>query len=322
MKGMQSKAGITLVAALAAGAAALAPGLAAAEYPDKPITMLIGFRPGGAVDTTGRLLAASMEKALGQPVVAVTKAGGGGTVMASTLMTAAPDGYTIGMGASAAYTLAPQMNTKLRYKIADFDHIATVSIPQDAIVVPVKSPWITLDDMVRDAKRHNRTLSFASQVSAATLMTMAITKKTGVKFNVVNVKGGALGIQQVLGGHVDLTWSGSGWNQQVDAGTMKALASMGSKRNVNYPNLPTLKELGYDFEFTDTFMLSAPKGLPKPVLARLSAAVKKAMTPEFEKALLSKMKLVADYRGPAETDAYLHKQHDVVAPLVAELKKK
>ena len=264
-----------------------------------------------------------MEKELGQPVVAVTKAGGGGTVMASTLMTAAPDGYTIGMGASAAYTLAPQMNEKLRYGIDDFTHIATVSIPQDAIVVPIKSPWNTLADMVNDAKKNNKTLSFASQVSAATLMTMAITKKTGVKFNVVNVKGGALGIQQVLGGHVDVTWSGSGWNQQVDAGTMKALASMGSKRNADYPNLPTLKELGYDFEFTDTFMLSAPKGLPKPILDRLSAAVKKATSsPEFEKTLHSKMKLIVDYRDPAETVAYLHKQHDVVAPLVQELKKK
>lgn len=320
---MRTKLSTIAIAALAAGTAALLPGLAAAEYPDKPITMLIGFRPGGAVDTTGRLLAAAMEKELGQPVVPVTKDGGGGTVMASTLMNAAPDGYTIGMGASAAYTLAPQMNDKLRYKIDDFTHIATVSIPQDAIVVPIKSPWNTLEDMISDAKKNNKTLSFASQVSAATLMTMAITKKTGVKFNVVNVKGGALGIQQVLGGHVDVTWSGSGWNQQVDAGTMKALASMGSKRNIDYPKLPTLKELGYEFEFTDTFMLSAPKGLPKPILDRLSAAIKKATSsPEFEKALHSKMKLMVDYRNPSDTVAYLHHQHDVVAPLVADLKKK
>jgi tripartite-type tricarboxylate transporter receptor subunit TctC len=319
---MTRKPSIVVIAALAAGAAALLPGLAAAEYPDKPITMLIGFRPGGAVDTTGRLLAQALEKEFGQPVVPVTKDGGGGTVMASTLINSAPDGYTIGMGASAAYTLAPQMNDKLRFRIDDFDHIATVSIPQDAIVVRKDSPWNSLADMIDDAKKNNKTLSFTSQVSAATLMTMAITKKTGVKFNIVNVKGGALGIQQVLGGHVDVTWSGSGWNQQVDAGTMKALASMGSRRNVDYPNLPTLKELGYDFEFTDTFMLSAPKGLPKPVLERLSAAVKKAMTPEFEKALLSRMKLVVDYRDPAATTAYLHRQHDIVAPLVADLKKK
>lgn len=318
---MRTKLSVVLIAALAGGAAALIPGLAAAEFPDKPITMLIGFRPGGAVDTTGRLLAAAMEKELGQPVVGVTKAGGGGTVMASTLMTAAPDGYTIGMGASAAYALTPQMNPKLKFKIGDFDHIATVSIPQDAIVVRTEYPASTLAALLADAKQKNRTLSFASQVSIATLMTMAITNKSGVRFNVVPVKGGAVGIQEVLGGHIDVTWSGSGWHKQVAAGKMKALASMGSKRNAAYPNLPTLKELGYNFEFTDTFMLSAPKGLPKAVLAKLSEAVKKSLTPAFSKNLLSKMRLVVDYRGPAETTAYLQKQHDDMAPLVAELKK-
>jgi len=318
---MRTKLSTVIIAALAAGTAALLPGLAAAEYPEKPITMLIGFRPGGAVDTTGRLLAASMEKALGQPVVGVTKAGGGGTVMATTLKTAAPDGYTIGMGASAAYALAPQLNSKLTFKIDDFDHIATVSIPQDAIVVRTESPWKTLDDMLAEAKAKNRPLSFASQVSIATLMTMAISNKSGVQFNVIPVKGGAVGIQEVLGGHVDVTWSGSGWHQQVAAGKMRALASMGPKRNAGYPNLPTLKELGYNFEFVDTFMLSAPKGLPKEVLAKLSEAVKASLTPEFSKNLISKMRLVTDYRGPAETTAYLHKQHDDVAPLVVELKK-
>lgn len=318
---MRARTSIVAIAALAAGITALMPGLAAAEFPEKPITMLIGFRPGGAVDTTGRLLAASMEKHLGQPVVGVTKAGGGGTVMASTLMTAAPDGYTIGMGASAAYALTPQMNPKLRFKIGDFDHIATVSIPQDAIVVRTESPANTLEQLLADAKKKNQPLSFASQVSIATLMTMAITNKSGVKFNVVPVKGGAVGIQEVLGGHIDVTWSGSGWHQQVAAGKMKALASMGPKRNAGYPDLPTLKELGYKFEFVDTFMLSAPKGLPKEVLAKLSEAVKKSLTPEFSKNLLSKMRLVVDYRGPAETTAYLQKQHDDMAPLVAELKK-
>ena len=106
-----------------------------AEYPDKPITMLIGFRPGGAVDTTARLVAKNLEKILGQPVVGVTKSGGGGTVMASTLINAKADGYTIGMGASAAYTLTPQINTKIKYTIDDFNHLGTLTIPQDGLVV-------------------------------------------------------------------------------------------------------------------------------------------------------------------------------------------
>lgn len=310
---------ITLV--LTSGVTSFISGIAHAAFPDKPITLLIGFRPGGAVDTTGRLLAKNLEKELGQPVVGVTKSGGGGTVMASQLINAAPDGYTIGMGASAAYTLAPQINTKITYKIDDFDHVATVTIPQDAIVVKKDSPWNTLEDMVKDAKSSGKTISIASQVAVVNLLAMSITAKDGVKFKVVPVKGGSRGIQQVLGGHVDVTWSGSGWHKQIAAGTMKALASIGSKRNVDYPNLPTLMELGYNYAFTDTFMLSAPKGLPKDVLKKLGDAVKKSLTPDLTAQLLTKMKLATDYRGPEDTKAFLHKQFNDIKPLVAQLKK-
>ena len=119
-----------LTLSAAALALTLTSGLAtAAGYPEKPITMFIGFRPGGAVDTTGRLIANKMSKILGQPVVAVTKAGGGGTVMATQLLNAPADGYTIGMGASAAYTLTPQINKNIKYKIDDFTHLATLDLP-------------------------------------------------------------------------------------------------------------------------------------------------------------------------------------------------
>ncbi|HZD89253.1 MAG TPA: tripartite tricarboxylate transporter substrate-binding protein, partial [Pseudolabrys sp.] len=122
-----------LTLSVAALAATLTGGIArAADYPSKPITMYIGFRPGGSVDATGRLVAQKMERILGQPVVCITKAGGGGTVMATQLMHAKPDGYTIGMGASAAYTLAPQLNKNITYKIDDFTHLATLTHPSDA----------------------------------------------------------------------------------------------------------------------------------------------------------------------------------------------
>lgn len=311
---------VAAASALLALCLALPLGAARAAYPERPITMLIGFRPGGAVDTTGRLLAARLEKVLGQPIVPVTKAGGGGTVMAATLIHGKPDGYTIGMGASAAYTLAPQLNTKITYKIDDFDHIATVSIPQDAIVVRKDSPWNTLADMVNDAKANGRTVSFASQVAVVNLMADVIHNKSGVNFKIVPGKGGAIGIQQVLGGHVDLAWSASGWHKQVAAGTMKPLASIGRKRNPDYPAIPTLMELGYNYTFTDTFMLSAPKGLPADIKAKLSAAVKEVLTPEFDKELRGKMYLSVDYRDPAETVQYLHDQHDFIAPLVKAMK--
>ncbi len=318
---MMKKPFLALSALVIAGAMTLPASMALAEFPEKPITMLIGFRPGGAVDTTGRLLAANLEKELGQPVIAVQKAGGGGKIMASTLINADPDGYTIGMGASAAYTLAPQLDPKISYRIDDFDHLATVTIPQDALVVRKDSPWNSLEDMVKDAKANGKTLSIASQVAVVNMLALAIEKKDGIKFKVVPVKGGARGIQQVLGGHVDLTWSGSGWHKQVAAGTMKPLVTISAKRMPGYPDLPTMLELGYGYTFVDTFMLSAPKGLPADVKAKLASAVKKALTPELSEQLLGKMKLATDYRNPEDTLKFLHAQYDLVTPMVADMKK-
>lgn len=319
---MRRKPLMTTAAVMLAAAVTLPSTAALAEFPEKPITMLIGFRPGGAVDTTGRLIASSLEKILGQPVVAVTKAGGGGTVMAATLINADPDGYTIGMGASAAYTLAPQINKKISYKIDDFDHLATLTQPQDALVVRKDSPWNSLEDMIKDAKANNKTLSIASQVAVVNMLAMTIMKKDGVRFRIVPVKGGSRGIQQVLGGHVDLTWSGSGWHKQVAAGTMKALVTISEKRLPDYPNLPTMIEKGYNYTFTDTFMLSAPKGLPRAVHDKLAAAIEKSLTPQLSKQLLGKMKLATNYRGSKATTAFLHKQYSDVKPLVAAMKMK
>lgn len=309
---------LTVAAALTAlsGASALAQ-----TFPNKPITMWIGFKPGGSVDTTGRLVAEKLEKILGQPVVAVTKAGGGGTVMATQLLSAKPDGYTIGMGASAAYALTPQLNKEIKYKIDDFQHLATLTQPEDAIVVKADSPWKSLKDMLDDAKKSGKTLSMTTQVAATRLMVMAISEKSGVQFKLVPVNGGAEGLQSVLGGHVDVTWSGAGWSELVRAGKLKPLASMGDKRNQDFPDVPTLDELGYNFAFTDTFMLSAPKGLPADVLKTLSSAIEKAIKdPDVQAALHKNMHLDVAYRDSNETGAFLHKQYDTVTPLIAKLK--
>jgi tripartite-type tricarboxylate transporter receptor subunit TctC len=293
----------------------------AAGFPEKPITMLIGFNPGGAVDNTRRIIADKMSKILGQPVVAVTKSGGGGTVMAAQLINARADGYTIGMGASAAYTLTPQINKDIKYKIDDFTHLATLTYPSDAIVVKADGPWKTLDDMIQSAKKAGKPISFATQVSASRLMVMAISDKSGVQFKQIPVKGGAIGIQDVLGGHIDATWSGSGWTEQVRAGKLRALATMSAERMKDYPDIPTLLELGYNFSFVDTFMLSAPKGVPAAVVAKLDAAVKQAINdPEVQKALHDKVKLLIKYRDSKETTAFLKKQHADVEPLVKKLK--
>jgi tripartite-type tricarboxylate transporter receptor subunit TctC len=295
----------------------------AGPYPEKPINMWVGFRPGGAVDTTGRIVAERLAKVLGQPIVPVTKSGGGGTVMATQLAKAAPDGYTIGMGASAAFTLTPQLNKKITYKIEDFEHIATLTYPTDAVVVRADAKWKTLDDMLKDSKASGKPISIAVQVAVSRMMCMVLADKSGAKFNFVPVRGGSAGVQQVLGGHVDTMWSGSGWTEQVRAGKMRPLATISTERLKEYPDVPTLIELGYNYTFTDTFMFSLPKGVPPAIVKTLADAVQKVMSdPEVQKSLYDKFKLNTKYRGSAETLAFLKKQRADVAPLVAKLDEK
>ncbi|WP_029008722.1 tripartite tricarboxylate transporter substrate binding protein [Azospirillum halopraeferens] len=312
----------TLTTALAAAAFASLPtlaGTALAQYPDKPITMYIGFNPGGAVDTTARLIQKNLEKELGVPIVAVQKPGGGGTVMATSLLHAKPDGYTIGMGASAAYALDPLLNSDIKYTIDDFDHIATVSYPQDALVVRADAPWNNYADLIKDAKTRGKALSLSSQVSVSRLMAIAMEEAEGIRIDVVPVKGGSSGIQQVLGGHTDMTWGASGWHPQVKSGAMKPILSLGYKRNPDFPEIPTLMELGVNYAFVDTFMLSAPKGLPAGVRDTLARAVEAALTEELRRELQEKMYLSADYRNPEETVKYLHMQREQVKPFVAKM---
>lgn len=305
----------SILLALATALGALSAPLAIAAFPDRPITMYVGFPPGGAADTTGRIVADRMSKILGQPVVAVTKSGGGGAVMASQLLRAPADGYTIGMGASSAYALTPQINKNIRYRIDDFVHLATLTHPSDAIVVKADGPWKTMDDLIKSAKKSGRPLSFASPVAASGLMVKAIAERTGVNFKVIPVEAGALGIQQVLGGHVDLAWSESGWIEQVRAGRLRPLATMSPERMADHPGIPTLLELGYDFALADTFMLSAPKGVPGDVVSKLSAAIEQAINnPEVRKALHDRSELLTRHRDSKDTLAFLKKQYADVEP--------
>jgi tripartite-type tricarboxylate transporter receptor subunit TctC len=154
------------------------------------------------------------------------------------------------------------------------------------------------------------------------MMAIVLAAKSGATFRIVPTRGGAGAVQQVLGGHVDTMWSGSGWTEQVRAGKMRPLATISTERMKEYPDVPTLIELGYNFTFTDTFMLSVPKGVPQNIVKKLADAVGTAMAdPEIQKSLYDKFKLNTKYRGPDETLAFLKKQYADVEPLVAKMEK-
>ncbi len=311
-----------LLAGVAAATAAIfmsAP--AFAEWPEKPINLLIGFNAGGMVDTTTRTLLANIEKELGTTIVPIQKPGGGSAVMAATIKGSSPDGYTIGMGSNAAFVLEPLINPSLGYTVDDFSYISTVVMPQGAVSVQKDRPWNDYKSFIEDVKKSGKHINWASINAISAMAAIAIREKEGIDIRLVPNKGGADASRQMLGGHVEVTWDTSQWQNLVKSDQAKVLFSVGTERNPDYPDIPTLTESGVPYAFDDVFVMVAPKGTPDDVVQKLTKAVKASMTPEIMKGLSEKYFLGAAYRTPEDTLALFKQQQESIKPYVEDMLK-
>ena len=278
----------------AAAAAAFATGHAAAQeaYPTRPVTVVNPFPPGGAVDVVGRPFAAVLEPLLKQPVVIETKAGAAGQVGAQFAANAKPDGYTLLAhlpsisGFAAVDTL---FGRTPKFTRADFIPIARLTEGPMVLVVNDQQPYKTLKELIDDAKANPNKLIFSSSglYGALHLPTALFMQATGVKMKHLPTAGGGPALTAVLGNNAQvLATSVAAANAQIKAGKLRALAAFSPKRIAALPDVPTLKELGYDVEFSIWVGLFAPKGTPEPIITRLRAETKNAVaTEQFQKAV-------------------------------------
>jgi len=278
--------------ALAASLLAAGVALAQDAYPSKPITMIVPFPPGGVADLTGRPTAIAMEKTLGQKIVVENKAGAGGGIGMAQVAKAKPDGYTI-MMALSSISVIPEADKLLgrapMYTLDQLNPIALVSADPTILVVRAESPWKTVKDFIDDAKKRPDAISYSSSGVYGTLhVAMAMfADAAGVTLHHVPYTGAGPAITALLGGHVDALATGPGTViQHIKAGKLRALGSWGDKRLDALPDLPTLKELGYNAEFFIWSGLFAPAGTPAPVLAKLRDAAREAVKdPQFKTAM-------------------------------------
>ena len=273
--------------------ALLALGAQAQEYPTKPVTMIVPFPPGGVADIVGRPLAASMEKALGQPVVVVNRTGAGGAIGMAAAAKAAPDGYTILMALSSISIFPvsdPMQGKAAPYQISDFMPIALVTADPTVLVVSAASPYRTIQDFVAAAKANPGKINYSSSGIFGTLhvaMEM-FAGAAGIELFHVPYQGGGPAVTALLGGQVQALASGpAAAVGQIKGGKMRALAGWGDKRLALMPELPTFKELGYqDVEFYIWSAVVAPAAIPPNVQHRLRAAVRAAVAdPQFTGAM-------------------------------------
>lgn len=303
--------GLALVA-VGIGTAMVA-GPVLAEYPDRPITLMIGYKAGGGTDTVGRVLAKVMGRELGQQVNIVNKAGAGGGIATINLKKARPNGYTLLLNPSTSLTLNPYLVKKLTYKIDDFVYAGMLTAYQPALVAPIDRPYNNLKEFLAYSKK-NPSLKYAALNSTARMVMHVILKDSGLNVSTVPVKGGAGMLTVVFGGHVDLAYSG-GIHQQHPT-KIKLIAAATSARQPLGPNIPTLRESGYDIALDSFTTMILPKGTPKAVIAKVGAAVKAASTDPDIIALSARVHFPMAYRNGADATAEMRRQWDAYGKLI------
>jgi tripartite-type tricarboxylate transporter receptor subunit TctC len=261
---------IASAAAFAAIALAL-PAFAQKDFPNRTVTLTVGFAPGGGTDTAARIVAKKLTEDLGVSVVVENRAGAGGEIAAQHIANAAPDGYTIHLSSVGPLTVAPAMNPKLTYDPKkDIAPITMGVIFPNVFVVQSSSPWKTLADFVAAAKKEPGKISYASSgVGGAGHLAGELFKKEA-KIDMVHVpyKGGGPAMTDLLGGRVDMYPAvPSTALPHIKAGKLRAIATTGLKRTAMLPDVPTVAESGYPgFEAVNWYAFVAPAKTPTNIL--------------------------------------------------------
>jgi tripartite-type tricarboxylate transporter receptor subunit TctC len=267
------------VLSLAACAAAL--GLPAAQaadppFPGRPVRLIVAQPPGATHDLIGRDIASGLQQIWGQPVIVENRAGASGVIGAETAARAAPDGHTLFLASDSTTVVLPFVMKKMSYNpLADFTPIGLVGGISLVLVAHPSLKVKTLSEFIAMAKAAPRPIDYASGgVGAAHHMAMELLQRTaGIKLNHIPYKGGAPALQDVLAGHVPVTWAGlANAMPLVDAGKLVALAIGSAERSPVYPNVPTVAELGYPGYDSDVwFGVMAPAGLPQHLVQKIHA---------------------------------------------------
>ena len=266
-----------ITAALFATALTLTASLAAAQsdFPDRPLRLLVGFPPGGATDVLARALAHEARVRLGQEVLVVNKPGASGAIAINEVAGAKPDGYTIGLAPSSAFTLAFHF-MDIRPDLLELtDALMMAARQRVGMVVKGDSPHRTLEELVEFARKNPGKISVGvpGVGTSVEVFTRAIMQHAKVDAIVVPFKGDSGVSTALLGGQIVAgSFSSGGWAQQVQAGAMRLIASFQNDRFSSAPDVPTLEEMGYGLTSTNIQFLYGPKGLP-PALARRLIAV-------------------------------------------------
>jgi tripartite-type tricarboxylate transporter receptor subunit TctC len=290
-----------------------------AEYPERPITFLVGQTAGGGTDVFARLVARYMEKYLGNATISViNKPGASGEFAFAEVAHAAPDGYTIGI--VNIPNVVTQVITKdsTQFTLDDFTYLGRVYAGQASIVVPLNSPFQNVKDLVAFSKENPGvvTVGIGGLGADDHLLALRFMKAAGIEFTIVPMGDGARARNAVMGGHVSAGSMGlvDGYRFREK---LRTLGVMSADRMSFAPDVPTFKEQGFDIVGGAVRVMAAPKGLPEDVKTKLAKAIEQTAKDKEFLAEAEKLSSYVDYGTPEQAEAYVREQHRILSELWA-----
>jgi tripartite-type tricarboxylate transporter receptor subunit TctC len=319
---MQRRSMLLQAAALTAALLGARTARAQGAYPSRPLRLIVGFPPGGGIDFTARTVQPALEAALGQPVIVDYKPGAGGMLAATELTRAAPDGYTLLVANTGPFAIAPFLQAKAPYDpVRQFTYIGQIAETSYIAATRVDHPARDLRQFVEWAKANAGQASFASggPGSSTHLNGELLNAVAGIDLLHVPYKGSAPAVTDLIGGQTHLLIdAGTVLLPQIKGGKLKALAVTGARRDAGLPDVPTVRELGLPGLETAGFQgLVGPAGLPREVVERLAAELRKVLALPDVKAKFAGAGAEVQPRGPAAFAAYVRAEAERWQALIA-----
>jgi len=305
-----------VAAALLAGAA----GAYAQAWPAKPVALIVPNPPGGLVDTSARIVADSLTKVLGQPVVVDNRGGGSGNVAYGMVARAPADGYTLLTSYSAYHVGNPSLTPKLPWAQKDFTPVALVTVATNVIAVHPSVPANNLQEFIAYLKKNPGRVSYASQGngSVSHIGTEMFKAQTGTSMVHIPYRGSGPAVQDVLSGQVQVFMTTPpSVMQHVQAGKLKGLAVTGKTRHPGIPNVPTTAEAGLKgFELESWVAIFAPAGTPPEVVQKLTTSIKQALETPEAKSRADTAGIEIRYLPPQQLDGLVKKETEFWAKTI------
>ena len=303
-------------------ALALAAGSAFAQYPNRPVTTVVGFAPGGGTDTVSRIVAKTLGEQLGQQILTDNKAGAGGNIATDYVVRAAPDGYTLYLANVGAIAVNPHLLPLQYDPLKDLAPITLAVVFPNLVVVQPSVPANNLAEFIKLARDNPGKYTYGSSgiggaghLAGELLKMMAKIDLTHVPF-----KGGGPAMQAMLGGQIDSYFATPvAAGPHVKAGKVKALATTGPRRDPFMADVPTVAESGYaGYEATNWYAYLAPAKTPKDIIDRLNREIVKALGSAEVKDLFAKQGLEAAPSTPEQLAGFMKREYDTWGKVVKE----